>query len=203
MKIKPIVNLLVLSLILSGGAVGCKKKLQKTTPLPGRSASIEGDAATGPMVSVPPVEPTGLNEGVLEAGTEGGIPQVNDFSSWEEDRTTFATETVYFDFDKSNIKSSEVGKIENVANLFKNMPTKALRIEGHCDERGTEEYNRALGERRALSVREYLITLGVDASRVETRSYGEDRPVNPEPTEAAYAQNRRGEFIVLTKPGSN
>jgi peptidoglycan-associated lipoprotein len=77
-----------------------------------------------------------------------------------------------------------------------------LRIEGHCDERGTEEYNRALGERRALAAREYLVLQkGLDASLVDTISYGEDRPADTGHNEAAWSKNRRDEFILLKPPG--
>ena len=82
------------------------------------------------------------------------------------------------------------------------MPYDALLIEGHCDERGTEEYNRALGERRALSVREFLVTLGVAPDRVETVSFGEDRPADPGHSSAAWDKNRRGEIVLLSPPMS-
>jgi peptidoglycan-associated lipoprotein len=121
-----------------------------------------------------------------------------DRTNWREDHDTFQAETVYFDFDKSNIKPSEVGKIRAVAEQFKAMSAKALRIDGHCDERGTEEYNRSLGERRALSIREALVREGVAANLIDTRTYGEERPAEPGHDEAAWARNRRGEFIVLS-----
>jgi peptidoglycan-associated lipoprotein len=73
-------------------------------------------------------------------------------------------------------------------------------VEGNCDERGTEEYNRSLGERRALALRESLISLGIEATRVDTISYGEDKPVATGHDEAAWKQNRRGDFIQLTPP---
>ena len=76
----------------------------------------------------------------------------------------------------------------------------AVRVEGNCDERGTEEYNRALGERRALALREELVRLGVDPSRVDTVSYGEDKPVDPGHDESAWRKNRRGDFILLSPP---
>jgi peptidoglycan-associated lipoprotein len=76
-------------------------------------------------------------------------------------------------------------------------PSDKLLIEGNCDERGTEEYNRALGERRALSARQALAGMGVDPSRVRTISYGKDKPVNPGHDEAAWAQNRRDDFVLL------
>ena len=114
-----------------------------------------------------------------------------------EDRLSLAPQTVYFDYDKSTVRSSEHSKVESVAAFLKSEPKAQLRIEGNCDERGTEEYNRALGERRALAVREYLLTLGISADRVTTLSFGEDKPASPGHDEAAWSQNRRGEFVVL------
>ena len=89
-----------------------------------------------------------------------------------------------------------------VADYLKANSAKAVRVEGNCDERGTEEYNRSLGERRALAVREELIRLGIDPTRVDTISYGKDRPADPGHDEAAWSKNRRDDFIVLTKPGT-
>ena len=126
------------------------------------------------------------------------------FADWKENREEFSAQTVRFDFDSAVIKKSEVGKLEEVARRMKaNFAGKALRIEGHCDERGTEEYNRALGDRRALSIREKLVTLGVDSEMLPTISFGEDKPVDTAHTDAAFAKNRRGELILLSPPGSN
>ena len=128
---------------------------------------------------------------------------IGDTSKWTPaSEQPFASETVYFDFDKSNVKPSEIAKITRVANAMKNYPGKGVRIEGHCDERGTEEYNRALGERRALAIREHLVRMGVDARQTDTISYGEDRPKDPGHNDAAYAKNRRGEFILMNTGGN-
>jgi len=110
----------------------------------------------------------------------------------------FAANTVYFDFDRATIKPSETGKIEEVAKCLQANPTHAVQTEGHCDERGTEQYNLSLGERRALSVREYLVTAGIQPDRIFTISYGESRPAEPGHNEAAWAKNRRGVFVLLT-----
>ncbi len=112
----------------------------------------------------------------------------------------FEADTVYFDFDSSTIKNSEMPKIERVADYFKSNPSHAVKVEGHCDERGTEEYNRSLGERRALAIREHLVRAGIAPNRIETISYGEDRPADPEHNEAAWKKNRRGVFVLLTPP---
>ncbi|MBI5385372.1 MAG: peptidoglycan-associated lipoprotein Pal [Verrucomicrobia bacterium] len=115
-----------------------------------------------------------------------------------KDREKFKAFTVYFDFDRSVIKSSEASKVDSVAGQFKNEnPACDLLIEGHCDERGTAEYNRALGERRALAIREYLIRAGVNGEKIHTVSFGKDQPVALGHDEASWAKNRRGEFILV------
>jgi peptidoglycan-associated lipoprotein len=119
---------------------------------------------------------------------------------WLEDAQALKAETVYFDFDSSVLKASEKPKVSAVADYLKANSAKAVRIEGNCDERGTEEYNRSLGERRALAVREELIRLGIDPSRADTISYGKDRPADPGHDEAAWKKNRRDDFIVLSPP---
>ncbi|HEY3165808.1 MAG TPA: OmpA family protein, partial [Candidatus Binatia bacterium] len=93
-------------------------------------------------------------------------------------------------------------KLERVASEMKSAHAgKALRIEGHCDERGTEEYNRSLGERRAQSVREYLVRLGMNPTMIQTISMGEERPAVSGHDEAAWSKNRRGELVLLTPAG--
>jgi peptidoglycan-associated lipoprotein len=129
----------------------------------------------------------------------GGIPQgdLADIEGMTPDTNHFAGQTVHFDFDSFVVKSSEHSKVEAVGDELKVKAETKLMIDGHCDERGTEEYNRALGERRALALREYLVRYGIAPERVFTRSFGEDQPVDPGHTEEAWAKNRRGEFILL------
>jgi len=103
---------------------------------------------------------------------------------------------VQFQYDSYQIEDAEIPRIEQVAAYLKAHPGYRLVVEGHCDERGSRDYNVALGEHRALAVRAYLITLGVDSKRIQTRSYGEERPVDPGHSEDAWRHNRRGEFAV-------
>ena len=103
---------------------------------------------------------------------------------------------VFFDLDKSDLKPEARTTAESVATWMNSYPAVAVTIEGHCDERGTREYNLALGERRANSVRDYLVALGVNANRLSTVSYGKERPAVLGSNEDAWAQNRRGVFIV-------
>ncbi|MBI3880481.1 MAG: peptidoglycan-associated lipoprotein Pal [Verrucomicrobia bacterium] len=113
------------------------------------------------------------------------------------DPSFFASETVYFDFDRSLVKSGDKKKVENVATYLKSHREEKVLVEGHCDERGTEEYNRTLGEKRAQAVREALAKLGVSSDRIRTKSFGEDKPAVNGHDEAAWSKNRRGEFVLL------
>jgi peptidoglycan-associated lipoprotein len=106
--------------------------------------------------------------------------------------------TVYFDYDSSKVRPSEMSKLEAVATALKGN-NKKLVIEGYADERGTPEYNRTLGERRALSCREELTHLGIAADRMTTVSYGKARPADLGHDEAAWAKNRRCEFVSVSQ----
>ena len=115
----------------------------------------------------------------------------------EDPREAGALRTVFFDFDKSNLKAPARAKLDKTAEWLLSNPEMSIRIDGHCDERGTNEYNIALGERRAYSAKRYLVNQGVSSERLKTRSYGEERPVDPGHNEDAWAKNRRSEFKIL------
>lgn len=155
-------------------------------PLPGGNP---GGGGTGPTIVEIPQDP--LNEALG-----------NNFSGNDiEDRDTFLAQMVHFDYDSSSIKPSDLTKVEIVAQHLIQNPTHKLMVEGHCDERGTEDYNISLGERRALAVVDELIRLGINQGRVRTTSYGEKVPMSDGLTEQSFAQNRRGEFVLL-KPSN-
>ncbi len=119
---------------------------------------------------------------------KGGIP------GWPEgDPSTI----VYFDFDRSDVKASEQPKLEALAKIMEENPTYAVRVEGSCDERGSPEYNRGLGQRRAESVRSSLVSLGVAEARIDTLSNGSEKPAVPGAAdENGHAKNRRAEFVI-------
>ena len=108
-------------------------------------------------------------------------------------------QTVYFDFDKYNLRSDAKTALDANASLLQQYSTVTIKIEGHCDERGTVEYNLSLGEKRAKAVMDYLTGLGIGASRVTVISYGKERPVDAGHNEAAWAKNRRAEFRVVSQ----
>jgi outer membrane protein OmpA-like peptidoglycan-associated protein len=115
------------------------------------------------------------------------------------DYSILANSTVYFEFDKSTISADQRGKLQAVKEWMDANPGRSLFLAGHADKRGTPEYNRALGERRALAVREYLAGLGLQPGNLYTNSYGSDRPAEQGDTEDAYAKNRRVEVGVINK----
>ena len=106
---------------------------------------------------------------------------------------------VYFDFDKYDIKAEYRDMLQQKAELMKQYPSIRVRIEGNCDERGTQEYNLALGERRARAAYEYMIRLGVPAEQLDIISYGKERPAVEGTGEAVWAKNRRDEFNVIAR----
>lgn len=205
MKRSLILNLLVVAALVLGGSMGCKRKPKSPTPIPSRSGQLGSGEPYGPGNAGPAtvIRPDDINTSDRSGPGEGPDsekPLPPGIGDWTVDPDHFAQYTVYFDFDRSTIKSTESPKIEEVGRELLANPNRGVRVEGHCDERGTEGYNLALGERRALAVREYLLNMGVSADRVDTVSYGESRPAAIGNTEEAYARNRRGEFLLLTPP---
>jgi peptidoglycan-associated lipoprotein len=133
-------------------------------------------------------------------GTGGAAPPPATTSSVapgsEQDLVQNVGDRVFFDFDKSDIKPEGRAVLQRQADWLKKYPNVTVTVEGHCDPRGTREYNLALGERRATAVKKMLVALGVPANRVSTISYGKERPAVPGDTEQAYAQDRRGVTVV-------
>ena len=113
--------------------------------------------------------------------------------------TDLNIQNIYFDFDRSNIRPDAREILKANAEIFRQKADAKIIVEGHCDERGTAEYNMALGERRAQETKQYLINLGIDASRIATISYGEERPADNRSTEDAWAMNRRAQFVLEEK----
>jgi peptidoglycan-associated lipoprotein len=223
MKSLNLVTTLAIAAAVTMSGVGCKKTPKAVTSIPrtnlspiGEDASANiklppGQAGKGPGNGARLTDADGLNNSKLGSGTDIGTKPIDLANAGNqpghlpegtpEDAKILAAETVYFEYDRSSVKSSEVPKVQRVATYLKNQPNAMLRVEGNCDERGTEEYNRSLGERRALAVRELLIASGVAPDRVTTVTYGEDKPAESGHDEAAWSKNRRADFVVLT-PGA-
>ena len=115
------------------------------------------------------------------------------------DATAFKAQTVYFGFDEYTLTPEAQQQLQALADHLKAAPNAVVQVEGHCDERGSIEYNLALGERRAKAVRDYLVALGVESKRISTISYGSERPKVEGHDEAAWSQNRRANFVITAK----
>lgn len=123
-----------------------------------------------------------------------GLPQMELEKLLFEPGSKYGLQTVHFDYDSSTLRSDAMTTLRENADKIKQVPGVIIQLAGHCDSRGTQEYNMALGERRALAVREYLIQLGVPGDRLITISYGKEFPAATGENEDAWAQNRRVEF---------
>jgi peptidoglycan-associated lipoprotein len=119
-----------------------------------------------------------------------------------EDFRVNVGDTVFFDVDQSSIRADGQAVLQKQAAWLKQYPQVRLMVEGHCDERGTREYNIALGDRRANAVREYLVSLGVDGARLLTKSFGKERPTCTESDDSCWQQNRRGYSVISAGAGS-
>lgn len=162
---------------------------------PPKDDAAQGGAAGG-------TETQGQQTTTPRAGTGSGVDvgRVDRGTGYQGDPlnepgSLLSKRTVYFDFDKSNIKPEARAIIEAHAKYLAENPNKRVTVEGHCDERGTREYNLALGERRSKAVHQMMSLLGVSARQIEVVSYGEERPVDLGHNETAWAKNRRAELI--------
>ena len=117
-------------------------------------------------------------------------------TAFEAQKSAFIGDHVYFDFDRYDISPDGAANIQAKAAFMSEYPEVSAEIQGNCDERGTEVYNMALGDRRARSAYNYITSLGIDGSRLSTISYGKERPLDPAHNEAAWARNRRAQFVI-------
>lgn len=116
--------------------------------------------------------------------------------SGDEVKSMLAT-MIHFEYNRADIRPEDAQSLDQKVAIMQKNPGLRIQVAGNCDERGSQEYNLALGNRRANAAKQYLVSHGIDASRVETVSYGEERPIDPAKTEDAYAKNRRDEFVTL------
>ena len=182
MKSDTLKNFIIIGMMLAivSVAPGCTKKGAKANAMAGGGAGSEDMMQPGGGIGGQPLTEQQMQEGQRDA-------------TYSE---TAALRDVFFDFDRSDLREDSRAAIDANAGWMKNNPGMKVQIEGHCDERGTEEYNLALGERRASAVKNYLVSLGVDSRRLYTISYGEELPVDPGHSEEAWSKNRRAHFVA-------
>ena len=189
-----VVAITLMAFITLAGASACGGKkppvARATPPPPGSTAGSRPPAPPEPVVESEPVpvppEPT------IDSAD-------NSNRSLDEINKQSPLQPVFYDLDGAELSAEAQATLAANAEVLKKNPTWVISIEGHCDERGTAEYNLALGERRALSARSYLVSLGLSPDRMRTVSYGKEFPFDPNHNEAAWAKNRRAHFVVTAK----
>jgi peptidoglycan-associated lipoprotein len=173
------------SLLLVATVLGCPKKPTETASQSVSPTSPSSQSSTpSPMETAPPSE----QHPVTEESVKTPEPPKQAIKAE-------GLKDIFFEFDRAAISPEMKSALDQDAAWLKANPKASIQLEGHCDERGTNEYNLALGEKRAHSVKQYLISQGIKASRLSTISYGEDRPFCKEPAESCYQQNRRVHFV--------
>jgi peptidoglycan-associated lipoprotein len=172
------IALLLVALPLAVGA--CKKK----------PAAVEPEPQLPAQTATPPARENTDDEAARRAAAEAARRAV-------EAARAALLETIYYDYDSDELRSDSRATLDAKLRVLNANPSLRIRIDGHCDERGTDQYNLALGRRRADQAKRYLLDRGIDAARIETVSYGRERPVVQGATEEAWAQNRRGEFQII------
>lgn len=173
---------------------GCAKKV-KTEPVVTPEVQEEAVTPTETKAEEPVTPPAEKQESELDKSlTKAETPGIEGEAS-----ESSKLKNVYFAFDRSDLSAEARNILKESADLLKQSPDTKIQIEGHCDERGSTSYNLALGERRAASVRDYLVSLGVPSDMLSTISYGEEKPADAGHNEEAWAKNRRAHMIVLGK----
>jgi peptidoglycan-associated lipoprotein len=187
-------GLLVLVTVVALSAGACHKKVPPVArPIPPPPPAPTAVAPAKPPTPAEPVRepavvpPAPITEDRVSAAT---LDEINRNSPLKP---------IFFDYDRSDISAESQRILDANAEVLKRNSTWVITIEGHCDERGTAEYNLALGERRATSARTYLVSLGIPGDRIRTVSYGKEFPFDPAHTDEAWAKNRRGHFVVTQK----
>ena len=179
--------------VLAGACAKKQPPIARPAPPPPPSSSTSATPAR------PPAPPEPVSEPAIPTPTP--LPNEGDLGSRSLDDLNRESpfKPVFYDFDSTDLNATGQAALNENAELMKRYPSWVVTVEGHCDERGTAEYNLALGERRALSARNYLVSLGIPADRLRTVSYGKEFPFDPGRTEEAYAKNRRAHFVVTAK----
>ena len=169
-------------------APSCGKKKISTAPVSAEEEArrrAEEEARQRELERQAAIKEEALKEGQLEA--EEKIQSAKEM---------FENEDIYFEFDSASLAGEAQDILRRKAEWLRDNPGVRVIIEGHCDERGTNEYNLALGDRRAYSAKAFLLDLGIDSARLTTVSYGEERPTDTQSTEEAWALNRRAHFVI-------
>jgi peptidoglycan-associated lipoprotein len=191
-SVRPALMLIAVLLVLTISACGKKK------PPVARPSPPPPPSATSTAPSRPPAPPEPVSEPTI-VPPEPVRDDAISAASLDDLNKSSPLKPVFFELDSSDLSGTAQRALDENASLLKRYPSWTITVEGHCDERGTAEYNLALGERRAIAARAYLVSLGIPADRLRTVSYGKEFPFDPGHDESAFAKNRRAHFVITAK----
>ena len=189
------------SLILMGLGVAlmaCGKSPESQTPAPQANADSIAAAERARADSAAAEEARRAQEEAERVARQRAADSAAGAAAAVAEVRNMLAAMIHFDFDKANVRGDDAATLDQKVAILNLNPDLRIRISGHCDERGSYEYNLALGNRRATAAKQYLVSHGVDASRIETASFGEERPMTMGHDEDSWAQNRRDEFEILS-----
>ena len=201
MKRSPLV---VLTGLLTAGLVACGGGSKPQTPAPAVKAPNADSLAAAQKAnqdSLAAAQADSVrraNEDAERVARQHTADSLAALSQTTEAVRTLLVTMIHFDFDKAALRSGDVAILDQKVPLLQANTAVQIRVAGHCDERGSDEYNLALGNRRATAAKQYLVAHGIDAGRIQTVSYGKERPLDPAHTEDAWSKNRRDEFEIVS-----
>jgi peptidoglycan-associated lipoprotein len=193
---KPVSLLFVIGLGAAVVAAGCGKKAPETIAPVANADSAAAAQAEADRLAREEAERRAREEAERAARGREADEAAANARTTEEVRNMLAT-MIHFDYDKSNIRSEDAATLDQKIAILQANPEARIRVNGHCDDRGSDEYNLALGNRRAQAAKQYLVSHGIDAGRIDTQSWGEEKALVDGHDESAWSQNRRDEFEII------
>ena len=193
---KPVSLLFVVGLSAAVVAAGCgKKPVEQVAPV-ANADSAAAAQAEAERLAREEADRRAREEAERIASQRAADSAAAAARAAEEVRSMVAA-MIHFDYDKSNVRGDDAGTLDQKVAILQANPDLRIRVHGHCDDRGSDEYNLALGNRRAQAAKQYLVSHGIDAGRIETQSWGEERPLVDGHDEGSWSQNRRDEFEII------
>src|SRR6266850_2132861 len=196
---KPVSWLFVIGLGAAVVAAGCGKKTPQTiAPVANADSAAAAERARADSAAAAQAEADRRQREEAErVARQREADSLAALGRTTESVRSMVAAMIHFDYDKANIRPDDAGTLDQKVAILQANPELRIRIGGHCDERGSDEYNLALGNRRAQAAKQYLVSHGIDGSRIETQSWGEERPLVDGHDETAWSQNRRDEFEII------
>ena len=192
-------RLALLALLAVTAACGAKPAPEQPLPQTPTTPAVNADSARAAQEAAERARRTADSLAAAQRDSAARAAAAATAAARAEAERLFANQ-IHFDYDKFDIRADDQGILDWKARLLQANPAMNIRISGHADERGSDEYNLALGNRRAAAAKRYLVNKGIAESRISTDSYGEERPLDPGSTEEAWARNRRDEFVITAAP---